>query len=75
MNIPEYLTKMDKTHLSVVDLREDTSAENRNYWLSKTPTERFIALELLRQQLYGYDSTTERMEKVIEVVDSDLNNS
>ena len=69
MNVPDYLIKMDKTHLSVVDLHDDTSEEDRNYWLSKSPEERFIALELLRQQLYGYDSTTARLQRILEVAE------
>jgi hypothetical protein len=69
MNVPDYLIKMDKTHLSVGDLKDDTSAEDRSYWLSKSPEERFIALELLRQQLYGYDSATARLQRVLEVAE------
>jgi hypothetical protein len=40
---------------------------DREYWLSKTPAERFEALELLRQIAYGYDPATERLQRVFEV--------
>lgn len=42
---------------------------DRRYWLSKTPAERFEALELLRQIAYGYDPATERLQRVLEVVE------
>ena len=42
---------------------------DRQYWLSKTPAERFEALELLRQIAYGYDPATERLQRVFEVTD------
>jgi hypothetical protein len=42
--------------------------EDRAYWLSRTPSERWQALELLRRIIYGYDAATARIQKVIEVV-------
>lgn len=39
-----------------------------DYWLSKTPLERLEAGELLRQHVYGYDSATARMERIIQVI-------
>ncbi len=36
-------------------------------WLSETPQERLAALELLRQIAYGYDSTAERLQRILEV--------
>ncbi len=44
-------------------------ANDRQYWLSKTPAERFEALELLRQIAYGYNSATDRLQRVLEVVE------
>ena len=65
---PSFLNhiKMDKTAFSVTTLSEKTN--DREYWLSKTPQERMQALELMRQINYGYDPTTARMEKVLEIV-------
>lgn len=64
-----YLLKMDKTVVSVVDLSHDSGHDDVQYWLSKTPTERLIALETLRQQYYGYDPNTARFQRLFEVVE------
>ncbi len=58
------------------DLRVDRSAfqlgsldETENsveYWRQRTPNERFEAIETLRQIMYGYDPTTERLQRVLE---------
>jgi len=60
--------KMDKSAFSVVDLDGDPGGD-RDYWRTKTPQERLLALELLRQIHYGYDPTTERLQRVFEVVE------
>ena len=57
---------MDKTTFSVTTLSEKSN--DKEYWLSKTPQERLQALEMMRQINYGYDPTTARMEKVLEIV-------
>ena len=65
MNLPDKY-KLDRTVLETTHL---TSKPNdRRYWLSKTPDERFEALEILRQIAYGYDPATERLQRVFEVV-------
>ncbi|MBI5762681.1 MAG: hypothetical protein HZA51_04065 [Planctomycetes bacterium] len=48
------LDSLDKTENSV------------EYWRQRTPDERFEAIETLRQIMYGYDPTTERLQRVIE---------
>ena len=58
--------KMDKTAFSVTTLFEKSG--DKEYWLSKTPQERLEALELMRQINYGYDPTTARLQRVLEVV-------
>ena len=53
---------------AAMDTRKLTDrVSDRQYWLSKTPAERFEALELLRQIAYGYDPVTERLQRVFEV--------
>ena len=47
----------------------EASEQDRAYWLSKTIDERITALELLRQIHYGYDPATERLQRVLEVVE------
>lgn len=58
---------MDKTAFSVITLTGKTN--DREYWLSKTPQERMQALELMRQINYGYDPTTARLQRVLEIVE------
>jgi hypothetical protein len=59
--------KIDKSAFSVVSLTAEQN--DREYWLSKTPEERFEAIEIMRQINYGYDPTTERLQRVLEVVE------
>ncbi len=59
--------RIDRSKLSVTSLF-DTS-DDKEYWLSKTPQERLAALELMRQINYGYDPTTARLERVLEIVE------
>ena len=61
--------KMDKKKFSVLSSFEEADAADKTYWHSKTPQERMEALELMRQINYGYDPTTERLQRVLEVVE------
>ena len=66
MDVPEnYL--LDRGALELGSLKDKTN--DRQYWMSKTPAERFEALELLRQIAYGYDPATARLQRVLEVVE------
>ena len=56
--------KMDKSVLSVTPLSEES--DEKAYWHSKTPHERLEAVELMRLT-YGYDPTTTRLQRVLEV--------
>ena len=57
----------NKTVLSTVSLKEkDNELE---FWLSKTPQERVLAVEYLRQLIYGYDPSTERLQLVFETAE------
>jgi hypothetical protein len=42
-------------------------SDEKSYWLSKTPSERLAAVELMRQIIYGYDPSTLRLQRVFEV--------
>ena len=57
--------KMDKSVLSVTSLSEES--DEKTYWQTKTPQERLEAVELMRQINYGYDPTTTRIQRVLEV--------
>ncbi|MBM3235983.1 hypothetical protein FJZ31_06750 [Candidatus Poribacteria bacterium] len=57
--------RMDKSVLSVTSLFDE--ADEKAYWLSKTPHERLEAVELMRQINYGYNPITSRLQRVLEV--------
>ncbi len=57
--------KMDKGVISVRSLSEES--DEKAYWHAKTPQERLEAVELMRQINYGYDPTTTRIQRVLEV--------
>jgi len=42
-------------------------SDDKSYWLSKTPAERMQAVELMRQIIYGYDPSTTRLQRVLEI--------
>ncbi|MBN8571680.1 MAG: hypothetical protein J0M18_18805 [Ignavibacteria bacterium] len=62
----DYLTKMDKTKFEILDLHDDTSKQDREYWMNKSVSERLMALEILRQRIYNYDPNTARVQRVLE---------
>ncbi|MBM4041839.1 MAG: hypothetical protein FJ290_25355 [Planctomycetes bacterium] len=57
--------RMDKSAFSVVPLSAES--DDRAYWLSRTPQERLEALETMRQIVYGYDPSTARLQRLLEV--------
>ena len=61
--------RVDKEEFSVLSSFEEADVADKVYWHSKTPQERMAALELMRQINYGYDPTTERLQRVLEVVE------
>ena len=58
---------MDKTALSVASLFDES--DEKVYWRSKTPKERLEALETMRQIIYGYDPSTSRLQRLLEVAE------
>jgi len=58
--------RLDKTKISFSDSFDNT--EEREYWWSRTPEERFVHIERLRRINYGHKAT-ERLQRVIEVVE------
>jgi hypothetical protein len=58
--------KFNLSTLSIANLN-DEDKEDRAYWLQKSPKERLIALEYLRQVMYGYDPNTSRLQRVFEI--------
>ena len=58
---------IDKSAFSVSSLSDES--DDKIYWLSKTPEERLIATELMRQINYGYDPTTARLQRILEIAE------
>jgi hypothetical protein len=61
--------KVDRRATELSEL--GSRSNDRQYWLSKTPAERFEALEILRQIAYEYDPDTARLQRVLEVTQLD----
>jgi hypothetical protein len=57
--------RIDKTAFKIGELSEPS--DEKEYWLSKTPSERLIALEQMRQIVYGYDPATTRLQRFFEI--------
>jgi hypothetical protein len=61
--------RIDKSAFKVFSSFAEADAEDRAYWHSRTPEERLIALELMRQSAFGYASlSAARLQRVFEVV-------
>jgi hypothetical protein len=58
--------KIDKTAFTIASLF--APADEKAYWLSKTPYERLAAVELMRQIIYGYNPATTRLQRIFEVI-------
>jgi hypothetical protein len=61
------ITKINKKAFSVSSLSDES--DDKLYWISKTPIERLIATELMRQINYGYDPTTTRLQRVLKIIE------
>ncbi len=59
--------RLGRTQFSVVRLRDTDDAVG--YWLTRPAEKRLQALELLRGTFYGEASTSERLQRVLEVVE------
>ncbi|GAC1446190.1 MAG: hypothetical protein NVSMB56_02560 [Pyrinomonadaceae bacterium] len=61
--------RVARTAFKVFTSFAEADAEARAYWHSRTPQERLIALELMRQIAYGYDSENiPAFQRIIEIV-------
>ena len=57
--------KIQRTAFKVSSLFDES--DEKLYWLSKTPYERLEAVELMRRIIYGYDPSTTRLQRILEV--------
>jgi hypothetical protein len=59
--------RFDRSAVVAAGLHDES--DEREYWHSKSPSERLAALELMRQVIYGYDPSTTGLQRVFSVVD------
>ncbi|MDO8389446.1 MAG: hypothetical protein Q7V57_03080 [Actinomycetota bacterium] len=55
--------------IEVVDGFEAADRCDREFWWSRTPHERLLALQQMRVLNYGTDRATARLQRVLEVVE------
>ena len=60
--------KLNKTVLSIFSSFDEAEKEDKEYWLSRTPSERLAYMELLRRINYG-TAATARLQSVLEIVE------
>jgi hypothetical protein len=61
------LNKMNKTSISIASGFEE--ANDRDYWHYKSPLQRLEALELMRQIIYGYNPSSDRLQRVLTIIE------
>ena len=54
---------VDRSIVTVGALTEQDPREETRYWLTKSPLERLVALELLRSRLANYVNTSARLQR------------
>jgi len=59
--------RIDRTKFEIRTF-EQAEADDLDYWLGKTPQERWEALEYLRRWVYGDDQVDARLQRVFEIV-------
>ena len=62
---PALLT-LEKGAFSVASLEDES--DERAFWRTRSPRERFLVVEYLRQMAYGYHPAAARLQRVLEVV-------
>ena len=55
--------------IEVVDGFETADRSDREYWWSRTPQERLLAVQQMRVLKYGTEGATARLQRVLEVVE------
>ena len=56
-----------KEYAEVKRMVEEAKAAGPSYWHSRTPQERLWALELMRQEAYGYNPATASLQRILEI--------
>ncbi len=58
--------KIKRDIIEIVDLHE---ADDSDYWRDKSPVERIEAIEFMRKVMFGHDRVSERLQRVLTVVE------
>lgn len=61
------MTQMIKKTFSVATGFDQSN--EKEFWLRKSPLERLEAIELMRQILYDYDPTSERLQRILTIAE------
>ena len=65
METKELTNRIDKNSFSVSSLFD--RSDEKEYWQSKSASERLEAVEILRQRVYGYNPFTTRLQRVLSI--------
>lgn len=58
--------KINKTVFEVAGLHDSNDS---SFWLQKTPFERIEAIEFMRKVMFGSDRVSERLQRVLTIVE------
>ena len=61
------LPRLNKKVLIVTNLGDES--EEKHYWLSRTLSDRFNAIECNRRMVYGIDRTSSRLQRFLEIAE------
>jgi hypothetical protein len=61
------LPRINKEVLIITALGDDS--EEKRFWLSQTPLDRFNAIECSRRMIYGISRTSSRLQRFLEVAE------
>jgi hypothetical protein len=59
------MPQVDRSQVSIGRLSDPP--DDLRFWLSTSPVERLEAIEISRLAVYGYDSTSSRLRRLLEV--------
>ncbi len=59
--------RINKASLTVASGFDE--ATDKTYWHSKSPIQRLEAIELMRQIIYGYDPSSDRLQRILAVAE------
>jgi hypothetical protein len=61
------IPRLDKKKVHVTSL--DDIGEEREYWLSRSASERIEAIEINRRMVYGQDRVASRLQRFLEIAE------